>query len=187
MMWDAAPDKVREHGNHVLMGHALRQLSFNDATQRWTVTASTDEGTRTINAAHVISSAPMRELAGALHPLPATLPEALEPQISRLPDRRADVRSPDLFPDNWIYIHDPKVKVGRMQNFRSWSPEMVPDPDDRLPRPRIFLLRGRRAVVVARRRPGRAGHARDGAARPVRSRPGRRRRGRPPGKGLSGL
>ena len=35
------------------------------------------------------------------------------------------VKKPDLFPDNWIYIHDPSVKVGRVQNFRSWSPEMV--------------------------------------------------------------
>ena len=31
-------------------------------------------------------------------------------------------------PDNWIYIHDPSVKVGRVQNFKSWSPELVPDP-----------------------------------------------------------
>ena len=38
------------------------------------------------------------------------------------------IRAPDLFPDNWIYIHDSQVKVGRVQNFRSWSPEMVPDP-----------------------------------------------------------
>src|SRR3546814_11326352 len=37
------------------------------------------------------------------------------------------IRSDDLFPDNWIYIHDSKVQVGRVQNFRSWSPEMVPD------------------------------------------------------------
>ena len=36
------------------------------------------------------------------------------------------VDKPDLFPDNWIYIHDPSVQVGRVQNFRSWSPEMVP-------------------------------------------------------------
>ena len=36
------------------------------------------------------------------------------------------VRKDELFPDNWIYIHDPSVKVGRVQNFRSWSPEMVP-------------------------------------------------------------
>src|SRR6266852_330839 len=35
----------------------------------------------------------------------------------------------NMFDDNWIYIHDPSVKVGRIQNFRSWSPEMVPDPD----------------------------------------------------------
>jgi protoporphyrinogen oxidase len=39
------------------------------------------------------------------------------------------IKSEDLFPDNWIYIHDPRVKVGRVQNFRSWSPEMVPDPE----------------------------------------------------------
>ena len=34
----------------------------------------------------------------------------------------------DLFPDNWIYIHDPSVKVGRIQNFKNWSPDMVHDP-----------------------------------------------------------
>jgi protoporphyrinogen oxidase len=38
------------------------------------------------------------------------------------------VDQPDVFPDNWIYIHDPAVKVGRIQNFKNWSPEMVPDP-----------------------------------------------------------
>jgi protoporphyrinogen oxidase len=37
------------------------------------------------------------------------------------------IRSEDLFPDNWIYIHEEGVQVGRVQNFRSWSPEMVPD------------------------------------------------------------
>jgi hypothetical protein len=38
------------------------------------------------------------------------------------------VDQPDLFSDNWIYIHDPTVKVGRIQNFKNWSPDMVPDP-----------------------------------------------------------
>jgi protoporphyrinogen oxidase len=38
------------------------------------------------------------------------------------------VRQPDLFPDNWIYIHSPEVQVGRVQNFKNWSPDMVPDP-----------------------------------------------------------
>jgi protoporphyrinogen oxidase len=34
----------------------------------------------------------------------------------------------NIFDDNWIYVHEPEVKVGRIQNFKSWSPEMVPDP-----------------------------------------------------------
>jgi hypothetical protein len=38
------------------------------------------------------------------------------------------VNQQDLFPDNWIYIHAPEVKVGRIQNFKNWSPDMVPDP-----------------------------------------------------------
>jgi hypothetical protein len=38
------------------------------------------------------------------------------------------IDQPELFPDNWIYIHDPGVRVGRIQNFKNWSAEMVPDP-----------------------------------------------------------
>ena len=37
------------------------------------------------------------------------------------------VNQPPLFPDNWIYVHDPGVKLGRIQNFKNWSPDMVPD------------------------------------------------------------
>ena len=38
------------------------------------------------------------------------------------------VEGADLFPDNWIYVHDPSVRVGRIQNFKNWSPDMVPEP-----------------------------------------------------------
>ncbi len=34
----------------------------------------------------------------------------------------------ETFPDNWIYIHEPQVKLGRVQNFKNWSPDLVPDP-----------------------------------------------------------
>jgi protoporphyrinogen oxidase len=37
------------------------------------------------------------------------------------------IESTKSFPDNWIYIHDPSVKVGRIQNFLSWSPHMAPE------------------------------------------------------------
>jgi protoporphyrinogen oxidase len=128
-MWEAARDKVVAGGNHVLMGHAFKQLTQDQGTGRWKMTASKSDGsTVTIDAAHVISSAPMRELAARIHPLPATLPEASDLKYRDFLTVALMIRSEDLFPDNWIYIHDSKVKVGRVQNFRSWSPEMVPDP-----------------------------------------------------------
>ncbi|MCW2404099.1 protoporphyrinogen oxidase [Sphingobium sp. B1D7B] len=130
MMWDAARDRVVEGGNHVLMGHALKQIHRDQVTGRWRVTATRAGGdTVAISADHVISSAPMRELASRIHPVPKTLGHALALNYRDFLTVALMIRSEDLFPDNWIYIHDPRVKVGRVQNFRSWSPEMVPDPD----------------------------------------------------------
>jgi protoporphyrinogen oxidase len=130
MMWDAARDSVVSGGNKVLMGHSLQQLAQDRVTGRWRVSATdASGGTIVINAGHVISSAPMRELAGRIHPLPQTLPNALDLKYRDFLTVALMIRSDDLFPDNWIYIHDPRVQVGRVQNFRSWSPEMVPDPE----------------------------------------------------------
>ena len=47
----------------------------------------------------------------------------------------------ELFPDNWIYIHDPGVRVGRIQNFKNWSAEMVPDPRFTVLGSGVFLQR----------------------------------------------
>lgn len=128
MMWEAARDHVRAAGNEVLMGHALKQITQDQLSGKWRVTATRADGSDSIiTAAHVISSAPMRELAGRIHPLPATLGQALDLKYRDFLTVALMIRSDDLFPDNWIYIHDNKVQVGRVQNFRSWSPEMVPD------------------------------------------------------------
>ena len=148
MMWDAARDKVLAGGNQVIMGHALKQVAQDQVTGRWRVNTSTADGEGiTINAAHVISSAPMRELAGRIHPLPATLDQALDLKYRDFLTVALMIRSEDLFPDNWIYIHDSKVKVGRIQNFRSWSPEMVPDETLACVGLEYFCFRGRRLVV----------------------------------------
>ncbi|MDX3901290.1 MAG: NAD(P)/FAD-dependent oxidoreductase [Sphingobium sp.] len=128
MMWEKARDLVVAGGNQVLMGHGLKQLALDQGTGRWRMVAEGPEGDRIIDAAHVISSAPMRELAGRIHPLPETLGHALDLKYRDFLTVALMIRSDDLFPDNWIYIHDSKVQVGRIQNFRSWSPEMVPDP-----------------------------------------------------------
>lgn len=127
MMWDAARDKIISTGKgQVLMGHALQQLA-SDGKGGWSMTAKGPQGDVQIRAAHAISSAPMRELAKRLHPLPKSTLQANELNYRDFLTVALMIRSEDLFPDNWIYIHDSKVKVGRVQNFRSWSPEMVPD------------------------------------------------------------
>jgi protoporphyrinogen oxidase len=129
MMWDAARDFVVAKGNKVLMNHALQQLSFDAKLQRWRVAATNGEGKSVIvKASHVISSAPIRELVSRIHPLPQSMPRAYDLKYRDFLTVALMIRSKDIFPDNWIYIHDSKVKVGRIQNFRSWSPEMVPDP-----------------------------------------------------------
>ncbi|QYU68192.1 hypothetical protein J4558_25730 [Leptolyngbya sp. 15MV] len=93
------------------------------------MSASGPSGKTVVHARHAISSAPMRELAARLHPLPDTTWNAARLKYRDFLTVALKIRSADLFPDNWIYIHDSKVQVGRVQNFRSWSPEMVPDPD----------------------------------------------------------
>lgn len=128
MMWDAARDKIVASGKgQVLMGHALKQLA-SDGQGGWRMTASHKHGETVISARHAISSAPMRELAARLHPLPQTTLNAQQLRYRDFLTVALKIRADeDMFPDNWIYIHDSKVKVGRIQNFRSWSPEMVPD------------------------------------------------------------
>ncbi len=130
MMWEAARDRVVEMGNEVRMGTSLHRMSWNAIEGCWHVAVVDAAGTLSmIRARDVISSAPMRELAGRLHPLPACAAEAFDLKYRDFLTVALKIRAPDLFPDNWIYIHDSKVKVGRIQNFRSWSPEMVPDPE----------------------------------------------------------
>ncbi len=73
---------------------------------------------------------PIRELIAAIEP---QLPEAALTAAKSL--RYRDfltvgliLNERDRFSDNWIYIHDASVQVGRVQNYKSWSPYMVPDP-----------------------------------------------------------
>jgi protoporphyrinogen oxidase len=128
MMWEAAAVKVADQGGAIHMGHRLKSLSRDDRTGLMTIEAETADGAvKAYTARHVISSAPITELVAAID-----RPLAAREAVGRLRYRdfitvALVVNKPDLFPDNWIYIHEPSVKVGRIQNFRSWSPEMVPD------------------------------------------------------------
>ncbi|MDZ4306505.1 NAD(P)/FAD-dependent oxidoreductase [Allopontixanthobacter sp.] len=128
MMWDAARDKIVAAGGTVLMGRSLEQLA-SDGIGGWRMSASGPDGKIVITAKDAISSAPMRELAARLHPLPDTTMNAAKLKYRDFLIVALKIRSADLFPDNWIDIQDNQLQVSRVQNFHSWSPEMVPDKD----------------------------------------------------------
>jgi protoporphyrinogen oxidase len=132
MMWEACAKKMKAMGGKLEMGCKVICCSYDEVSSSWTVEYKDRQGgLHAIDAEHVISSAPMRELVCGLSPaVSERTKHAAESLMYRdfltvmliLKDRH-------MFDDNWIYIHDPSVKVGRVQNFRSWSPEMVPDSD----------------------------------------------------------
>ena len=131
MMWEAFAKKVRGFGGEVLLGRRVVGCRFNAATDLWIVTTQDADGNREeYIGEHLVSSMPMRELVAQI-----------EPSLSEQANRAAQslryrdfltvgliARDQGTFTDNWIYIHDPSVRVGRVQNYKSWSPEMVPDP-----------------------------------------------------------
>jgi protoporphyrinogen oxidase len=131
MMWEACAQKMQALGGVLEMGQRVTGCAYDAHKGLWTVShEDAQHNPRVTLARHVISSAPLRQLARGLTPemsfTALSAAGALKYRdfltvVLILKDR-------NVFTDNWIYIHDPSVKVGRIQNFKSWSPEMVPDP-----------------------------------------------------------
>ena len=130
MVWERCTEKVRQLGGEVLLGRRVVGCRFDSASKLWIVTArSGNGGLEEYRAENLVSSMPIRELVAQIEP---QLPEAALQAARSL--RYRDfltvgliVHDRDRFSDNWIYIHDPSVQMGRVQNYKSWSPEMVPD------------------------------------------------------------
>jgi protoporphyrinogen oxidase len=128
MMWEAAAAKITERGGRILMGRELVELAYDEVHKFWRIAVMTADGQReNYTARHIVSSAPVRELVQQLTPKPISLLNARELRYRDFITVALMIDRPDVFDDNWIYIHDPSVKVGRVQNFASWSPEMAPE------------------------------------------------------------
>jgi protoporphyrinogen oxidase len=153
MMWETCAERVTAMGGEIRMGATVTGLRLNRATGRWTITYQTGGaggagGARGAGGAgraggageageagqlevdHVISSAPIRQLVAGLEP-PMSAASRAAATALRYRDFLTVVlilKDRGVVSDNWIYVHDPGVRVGRVQNFKSWSPEMVPDP-----------------------------------------------------------
>ena len=130
MMWETVKEIIEREGSEVrLKANVEKILWRHDGVHAIEVVVA---GKReTIKGSNFISTMPIRDLIQKFSPpVPTDVLNAAE----RLSYRdfltvALVVNKRDLFPDNWIYIHDAEVKVGRIQNFKNWSPSMVPDPE----------------------------------------------------------
>jgi len=125
-MWEQMTADIREHGGEVRLNAPVTRLRIEGGKVLEVVA-----GGETLVPSHVISSLPLRAVVEMASPPPPqeVLDAARGLRYRDFLTVALVVDGEDLFPDNWIYIHEPAVRVGRIQNYRSWSPWMVPDPD----------------------------------------------------------
>ena len=128
MMWEHCADQVVEMGGSVRLETAAVTVHVEDGAAVAVTVASGGHHER-LEASHVISSLPLTALAASIDP---PVPDEVIAAAAELHYRDfltvALVVPEDRgFPDNWIYIHSPEVRVGRIQNFGSWSPYLVKD------------------------------------------------------------
>jgi hypothetical protein len=130
MLWERWSERLAARGIEIRMRSEVTRLHHDDGRVVAAEIRRPDGSSERVPGAHFISTMPVRELVHALRPTPpGFVVEAAERLAYRdfltvvlILDRES------LFPDNWIYIHSPDVRVGRIQNFKNWSPDMVPDP-----------------------------------------------------------
>lgn len=126
MMWERMSARLREAGVAIHLQTPVTRLEWDGEA----ITAIGWGSTRR-HVSHVISAIPLSALCFSLDPPP---PERVLSAARSLRYRDFLIvaliyKERELFRDNWIYIHDPNVRAGRIQNFKNWSPEMVPDSD----------------------------------------------------------
>ncbi|HXQ18255.1 MAG TPA: NAD(P)/FAD-dependent oxidoreductase [Acidimicrobiales bacterium] len=126
MMWEVCRDKVEAAGGDVRMQTAVRRIHLS-AGRAEAVSLEHRGETSRQPASHVISSMPMAQLVRAIDPPPPAAVLAAADDLHYRDFLTVAVVVPEElgFEDNWIYVHSPEVKVGRIQNFGSWSPYMV--------------------------------------------------------------
>ncbi len=130
-MWERMAALCEATGrSRVRLGASVERVRWRRGRVESVEVSGRDGRRETVAGADFISSMPARELIERMEPRP---PAEVSAAAARL--RYRDfltvvlvVNRRELFPDNWIYIHDPEVKLGRVQNFKNWSPDMVPDP-----------------------------------------------------------
>ncbi len=130
MMWQTVSEIVQDNGSEVHLGAEVEAILRDKENSKVDSLEVRLNGKKELfRGTDFISSMPVKELIQKFRPAaPGKVLEA----ASNLKYRdfltvALIVNKAELFPDNWIYIHDPEVKLGRIQNYKNWSPYMVPD------------------------------------------------------------
>ncbi len=135
MMWERVRDLVCRAGGEVQMQHEVVRINRSGTkvtsvdAKTWSINGIAQRDVR-YEGDHFINSMPLSDLIFAFDPPP---PPSVWAAAEKLRYRDFLIVTlcldhADPFPDNWIYIHSPDVQVGRIQNFRAWSPDMLADP-----------------------------------------------------------
>lgn len=129
MLWTKVKKCIESQNGKVLLNSPVISICRMGNRIDHVVVLHNGSGEHVIHGTDFISSMPISEFVKKVDPVP---PEVLD-AANKLTYRDfltvcLIVDKADLFPDNWIYVHSPDVVVGRIQNFKNWSPEMVPDP-----------------------------------------------------------
>jgi protoporphyrinogen oxidase len=129
MMWERCFDLLKNRGSEIIFGNRVERILHDKGRIHTLFSQSSSGEIIEFKPENVISSITLRELIQVLDPPP---PDSILKAAHKL--RYRDflsvvliVNKESVFPDNWIYIHTPEVKMGRIQNYKNWSPEMVPD------------------------------------------------------------
>ncbi|MEA9354990.1 NAD(P)/FAD-dependent oxidoreductase [Bacteriovorax sp. PP10] len=128
MLWEKVRDEVVKLNGQIILG--TKVISINQVEDnKWTVKLS--DGQISEVADDIISTAPLREFIKGIVPEP---PKAILDAVNDFTYRSFITvaimfKGKNHFPDNWIYIHDQRVKVGRIQNYGNWSTYMTPGLD----------------------------------------------------------
>jgi protoporphyrinogen oxidase len=127
-MWRACADGITAFGGEVVLGRRVETLKFDAATKLWTVTILREDGAHEVRTAdHVVSTAPLRELMAMLRPTPISLFHAGELMYRDQVTVALVGRTRKPLREAAIDVHDTDLQVGRVQNYRAWSPDMAPE------------------------------------------------------------
>jgi protoporphyrinogen oxidase len=126
MMWRAAANQIVARGGTVRLNAEVVKVLRVGARIEGVVVAA-NGGLDVIRGTDFLSTMPISELVRKLDPPPVVLAAAERLRYRDFLTVCLIVSRPTLFPDNWIYVHDPRVKVGRIQNYKNWSVAMIPE------------------------------------------------------------